>query len=72
MGDESIEGLQATERECLRRFRARAAEIKAAHPEMSEQIAFARAVASLPRTADKYQGVRQLLQWRGIPALPLR
>jgi hypothetical protein len=69
---ESVEQLQATEAECLRRFRERAAQIRSEHPELSSQIAFARAVQALPKTADRYQSVRQLLQWRGIPALPLR
>jgi hypothetical protein len=69
---ESISELQEVERECLRRFRAKAAEIKAQHPEMSQQIAFARAVTALPKTADKYQYDRQRLQWAGYPALPLR
>jgi hypothetical protein len=39
---------------------------------LSAQICFARAVTSLPRTADRYQGARQRLQWAGYPALPLR
>ena len=69
---ESIEELQATEKECIRRFRAKAAEIKQEHPEMSSQIAFAKAVSLLPKTADRYQFCRQRLQWAGYPALPLR
>lgn len=69
---ESISELQETERECIARFRTKAAEIRAQHPELSSQIAFARAVTSLPRTADKYQAARQRLQWAGVPALPLR
>lgn len=69
---ESIAELQETERECIRRFRQKAAEIKEQHPELSAQIAFARAVQALPKTADRYQGARQRLQWAGIPGLPLR
>jgi hypothetical protein len=69
---ETIAELQATEVECLRRFRAKAAEIKAANPTMTAQIAFAKAVTSLPKTADRYQFARQRLQWAGYPALPLR
>jgi hypothetical protein len=69
---ESVAELQQVEAECIRRFRAKAAEIKSQHPELSAQIAYARAVQALPRTADKYQGVRQRLQWAGVPALPLR
>jgi hypothetical protein len=69
---ESISELQEVEAECLRRFRAKAAEIKAQHPEWNQQIAFAKAVTALPRTADKYQYARQRLMFAGIPALPLR
>jgi hypothetical protein len=69
---ESIDELQQVEAECVQRFRAKAAEVKAQHPELSQQIAFARAVQALPKTADRYQYVRQRLQWAGIPALPLR
>jgi hypothetical protein len=69
---ESIDQLQAVERECIARFRAKAAEIKAQHPELSGQIAYARAIQALPKTADKYQACRQRLQWAGYPALPLR
>jgi hypothetical protein len=71
-GMETIEELQATEAECLKRFRLRASEIRAQHPEMSASICFAKAVTQLVRTADRYQHARMLLQWRGVPALPLR
>jgi hypothetical protein len=70
--ESSIAELQAVESECIGRFREKAAQIRAANPELSAQIAFARAVQALPRTADKYQGVRQRLLWMGVPALPLR
>jgi hypothetical protein len=69
---ESIAELQEIERECIARFRQKAAQIRAQNPELSAQIAYARAVEALPRTADKYQVARQRLQWAGIPALPLR
>jgi hypothetical protein len=69
---ESIAELQQVEAECIRRFRQKAAEIREQHPELSAQIAFARAVQALPKTADKYQAARQRLQWAGYPALPLR
>jgi hypothetical protein len=69
---ESVEELQSQEMECLRRFRAKAAEIRAAHPELTSQIAFARAVEALPRTASKYQYIRSRLGLMGVPALPLR
>lgn len=69
---EGIAEFQETERECLKRFRAKATEIRAANPEMTASIAFAKAVQALPRTADKYQYARQRLQFAGVPALPLR
>jgi hypothetical protein len=69
---ESISELQQVEAECIRRFRQKAAQIKAEHPELSQQIAYARAIQALPKTADKYQAVRQRLQWAGYPAQPLR
>jgi hypothetical protein len=67
-----IDAMQAVERECISRFRKKAAEIRAANPQMTAQIAFAKAVEALPKTADKYQYARQRLQWAGIAALPLR
>ena len=70
--EESLEELRQTEIECLKRFRMKASEIKAQHPEMSQQIAFAKAVTALPKTADRYQYARQRLMFAGYPALPLR
>jgi hypothetical protein len=70
--EESLTEFRATERECISRFRKKSDEIRAAHPELSAQIAFARAVQALPKTADRYQYARQRLQYAGIPALPLR
>jgi hypothetical protein len=72
MEPESIDELRRVEAECVRRFRAKSAEIKAQHPELNGQICYARAVAALPRTADKYSYVRNRLLWMGVPALPLR
>jgi hypothetical protein len=69
---ESIAELQEVERECIARFRQKAAQIRAEHPELSAQIAYARAVQALPKTAAKYQAARQRLQWAGVPAQPLR
>ena len=69
---EGIEQFQEDERECVKRFRQKAQEIRAANPQLSPQIAFARAVQALPRTAEKYSYARQRLQFCGIPALPLR
>jgi hypothetical protein len=70
--ESSIAELQAIEAECIRRFRAKAAEIRAANPQLSAQIAYARAVQALPKTADRYQAARSRLQWAGIPAQSLR
>lgn len=69
---ESIDELQTVERECIARFRAKAAQIKEAHPELTSQICTARAIQALPRTADRYMGVRQRLMFAGYPAMPLR
>jgi hypothetical protein len=71
-GYESTEELVAVERECLARFRQKAAELRAVSPTMTAQVAFCRAVTMLPKTADKYQFARALLQERGHAALPLR
>jgi hypothetical protein len=71
-GNESVEELVAIERECLARFRQRAAQLKAQNPSLSDSIAFCRAVESLKRTSDKYSWVRQRLMYLGIPGLPLR
>ncbi len=71
-GYESVSELQEIEAECLKRFRAKAAEIRGAHPEMTASIAFARAVQALPKSADRYAYARQLLQMRGVAAMPLR
>jgi hypothetical protein len=69
---ESLQELQEVEAECLRRFRSKASEIKAQHPEWTSQICFAKAVTALPTTSNKYQYARQRLMFAGIPALPLR
>jgi hypothetical protein len=69
---ESIAELQEVERRCLKKFRAKAAALRSADPTLSVQIAFARAVEALPKTADAYQHARQRLQWMGVVALPLR
>lgn len=71
-GFESNEQLQDIERECLARFRQKAAEIQAAHPEMSSKICFCKAVEVLHQTASRYQWTRSVLQSRGIASLPLR
>ena len=62
--------LQETEADCLRRFRAKADKLRAADPRLSKEIAFARAVELMPKTANRYQSTRSLLQLRGVPSLP--
>jgi hypothetical protein len=67
-----IDELVQTEAECLRRFRAKAEEIRSQHPELPSSVAFSRAVAALPRTSEKYLYVRNRLGAAGVAALPLR
>ena len=69
---ETVEQLQQTEAECIRRFRAKASEIRAAHPELTGEVAFAKAVSQLPKTAEKYQFTRHRLLMSGVGPLPLR
>ena len=64
--------LQDTERECLAKFHARARKLAASNPDVSSQILFAMAAEQMPRTFERYQHVRGLLQLRGIAAQPLR
>jgi hypothetical protein len=71
-GLESTKDLIEMERECLRRFHTKAAEIRVAHPTMTSQISFCKAVEALHQISERYQWVRQVLQSRGIAALPLR
>lgn len=71
-GYESESELREVEVECLRRFKNKAAEIKAANPTMKSNIAFAKAVTQLPRTAERYSFATQMLRNRGIASLPLR
>jgi hypothetical protein len=68
---EELEQLRAVEREAIARFKARQAEIQRANPELSAEVAFSRAVQSLPKTADKYEYARMRLTMAGIMALPL-
>ena len=69
---ETVEQLQATEGDCIRRFRAKSQRIQAAHPDLSQSICFARAVEGMPKTAATYQYTRGRLQLMGVAALPLR
>jgi hypothetical protein len=67
-----IEEWQRVEGEALRRFRAKATEIRSAHPDWSQQFCFSKAVESLPRSAEKYLYVTQRLRMAGITLQPLR
>jgi hypothetical protein len=69
---ETIGDWQAVERECIRRFRSRAAELRAAEPGLTEAEAFCRAVEQLKETAARYQRARLILAPAGIASLPLR
>jgi hypothetical protein len=67
----SLQDLQQTEADCLRKFRARARRLMAADPKLKKDIAFAKAVHELPKTANLYQRTRHLLAMAGVRALPL-
>jgi hypothetical protein len=67
----SLDELQSIEAECLRRFRARARKLMVETPGLKRDIAFARAVEQMPRTAYRYQYTRHLLAMAGVRALPL-
>jgi hypothetical protein len=69
---ESLSELREVERLCIAKFRQRAGEIKAQHPEWSQQTCFAKAIESLPKTSNKYLQTRDRLLWMGAPSLPLR
>ena len=71
-GSESTEELVEQERECLVRFRQKARELQAANPALSSKIAFCKAVEQLSATSNRYQWTRQMLELRGVRALPLR
>jgi uncharacterized protein with von Willebrand factor type A (vWA) domain len=71
-GDESTEELVDQERQCLARFRERARELQAANPALAPKIAFCKAVEQLSATSNRYQWTRQMLEMRGVRALPLR
>jgi hypothetical protein len=71
MLDAGIEELRQAEADCVRKFRLRAELIRAVDPRLSREIAFARAVEELPKTAVRYQHVRARLGMAGVAALPL-
>jgi hypothetical protein len=55
----------------LRRFRNKAAELREHDPTLSKQVAFSRAVAAMPRTANRYEFVRHRLGMLGVGAQKL-
>jgi hypothetical protein len=69
---ESLQDWVEIERECIRRFKRRATEIRATHPELTDAEAFCRAVKELPETTARYNHARLVLSPNGIPSLPLR
>jgi len=69
---ESTSDWVEVERECIRRFKRKTAEIRAMRPELSEEQAFCKAVEQLPETAARYNMARLVLSPAGIPSLPLR
>ena len=69
---ETVEQLQQTEAECVRRFNAKASEIRAQHPEWTQEVCFAKAVSQMPKTAERYQFTRHRLLMSGVGPLPLR
>jgi hypothetical protein len=56
---DSIERLRELERECVARFEEKARLLRLENPSLSPSVAFSRAVASLPKTAQRYRELRQ-------------
>jgi len=71
MHPETISDLRDIERECLRKFRARAKKLAAANQELSRENAFAKAVTAMPKTAGRYTHAVALLKLNGLYSLPL-
>lgn len=67
-----IEALQATESEALARFRKRAAELRAAHPDWAASYCFTKGIEGLPQTLQKYLYTVERLKAAGIQPQPLR
>jgi hypothetical protein len=67
----STEELVAIEKVCLDKFQEKARAIRAANPVLSREIAYAKAVQLLPKTANRYQLTRELLAERRVRCLPL-
>jgi hypothetical protein len=61
MTSEQLEGVIA---ECERRFHAKADQIHLENPTLPRSICFSRAIAALPRTAEKFQQAKRLLAGR--------
>jgi hypothetical protein len=65
-----IDSLVEEEKECVRRFKAKAAELR--NSGMSEERAFTEAIQRLPKTCERYQLCRLRLAQMGVPSQPLR
>jgi hypothetical protein len=70
--DYSVESLQSEEQICLAKFRQKANELRALHGDWSAKFCFTKSIELLPRTANRYLWLSQMLQARGIPMQPLR
>ena len=70
--DYSVESLQSEEQICLGKFRAKASELRQQHGDWSSKYCFTKAIELLPRTANRYLWLSQMLQARGIGMQPLR
>jgi hypothetical protein len=65
------ESLREQERECLAKFRARAAKLAAQYPGSDRKALFARACEQMPRTMQTYLFATSRLHMLGVPSLPL-
>jgi hypothetical protein len=62
---EDLNELRAVEKECLKKFVARARKIHAANPALSMAICRGRAIQEMPRTAEKFLQARATLTMAG-------
>ena len=70
--DFSTESLQSEELICLSKFRAKANELRSMHGDWSAKFCFTKAIELLPKTANRYLWLSQMLASRGIQMQPLR
>jgi hypothetical protein len=66
----TVEALRNEEKQLLKQFKARAAQIQAGNPEMTKESALTRAIAALPEVYDQYAAVRSQLQGMRVLAIP--